>query len=62
MTIVTRNTNTPRRTTNWDAFDSLTDEDIAKAVAEDSDAAPLMTEEEAFSVVAYCLRGRPHRA
>lgn len=31
---------------DWDAFDALTDEDIAAAVAADPDAAPLLTEEE----------------
>lgn len=31
----------PPRKTDWSKFDALTDEDIAKAVAEDPDAAPL---------------------
>lgn len=34
-----RNLETPDR--DWSAFDALTDEDIAKAVADDPDAAPL---------------------
>ncbi len=31
----------PPRKTDWSKFDALTDEDIAKAAAEDPDAAPL---------------------
>lgn len=31
----------PPRDTDWARFDALTDEDIARAVAEDPDAAPL---------------------
>ena len=31
----------PPRKTDWSRFDAMTDEDIAKAVAEDPDAAPL---------------------
>ena len=31
-----------RRQTDWRHFDSLTDEDIERAIAEDPDAAPIM--------------------
>ena len=33
-----------RRQTDWRLFDSLTDEDIERAIAEDPDAAPVMDE------------------
>ena len=32
------------RQTDWTLFDSLTDEDIERAIAEDPDAAPVMDE------------------
>ena len=32
--------------TDWAAIDAMTDEDIAQAVAEDPDAAPLLTDEQ----------------
>ncbi|MDH4044222.1 MAG: BrnA antitoxin family protein [Gemmatimonadota bacterium] len=35
----------PRDLTDWERLRQLTDEDIAKAVAEDPDAAPLLDEE-----------------
>lgn len=35
----------PNEADKWSAFDALTDEDIARAVAEDPDAAPTLGEE-----------------
>ncbi len=40
--IITRSKNEPRKgKTDWEALDRLSDEDIAAAVARDSDAVPL---------------------
>jgi uncharacterized protein (DUF4415 family) len=38
-------TKKPEPVDTWAAFDALTDEDIARAVAEDPDAAPILGEE-----------------
>ena len=44
--------------TDWQALDALTDDDIARAVAEDPDAAPLLTDGEAAAMLVRTVRKR----
>jgi putative transcriptional regulator len=44
------------RDTNWAAIDAQTDEDIARNVADDPDAAPILSEAETASAIARAIR------
>ena len=44
--------------TDWAAVDAQTDEDIARNVAEDPDAAPILSEAETASTIARSVRRR----
>ena len=44
--------------TDWQALDARTDDEIARAVADDHDAAPLLTDAEATAVMARMVRKR----
>ncbi len=44
--------------TDWEALDALTDGDIARAVAKDPDAAPIMTAAETAASLVRTLRTR----
>jgi hypothetical protein len=46
MATTTKRTDLPETQTDWQRLRSMTDEDIARAVANDPDAAPLYTAEE----------------
>jgi putative transcriptional regulator len=43
---------------DWDRIDALTDEDIERAVAEDPNAAPILTDAETASALARATRTR----
>jgi putative transcriptional regulator len=44
--------------TDWKAVDAQTDEDIARNVADDPDAAPILTEAETAAAIARSVRKR----
>jgi putative transcriptional regulator len=44
--------------TNWQAVDAQTDDDIARNVADDPDAAPILTDGETAAVIARTVRKR----
>ncbi len=46
------------RETDWAAQDALTDDDIARAVASDPDAAPILTDAETAAALARTIRRR----
>jgi putative transcriptional regulator len=46
------------RETDWSAIDAQTDEDIARNVASDPDAAPILTEGETAAAIARTVRKR----
>jgi putative transcriptional regulator len=46
------------REIDWARIDAMTDEDIARAVAEDPDAAPLLSDEEALAGRVRLIRRR----
>jgi putative transcriptional regulator len=46
------------RETDWGAIDAQTDEDIARNVASDPDAAPILTEGETAAAIARTVRKR----
>jgi hypothetical protein len=46
------------RGTDWAAIDAQTDEDIARNVADDPDAAPILSEAETASAIARAVRKR----
>ena len=46
------------RDTNWAAIDAQTDEDIARNVADDPDAASILSEAETASAIARAVRKR----
>ena len=46
------------RDTDWTAIDAQTDDDIARNVAGDPDAAPILTEAETASAIARSVRKR----
>ena len=44
--------------TDWQVLDALTDDDVARAVAEDPDAVPILTEGQAAAMLVRTVRKR----